>query len=346
MQVLVADDSWSALTYLSRLLRDTIRDLVVDAFDNPLQALQASACRQYDLVLIDHIMPELDGIEFTKRLRTMDSYQSVPVIMVTSDGTTEIRREAIEAGATDFITKPFDSIELQARVRNLLAFRKAQIELASQATMLAAKVDETMRDLVAREEEVIWRLARAIQYRDGETGEHVYRVAQISRLIAEAIGMPADRCRTIYLAAPLHDVGKIGIEDAILFKPGKLTPSEMKRMQEHVGIGARILENGNSDIIRTAELIAQSHHERWDGKGYPDMLSGTDIPIEARIVALADVFDALCSERPYKKAWPLEKAYDEIISLSGTHFDPECVAAFKQKWPEIVAMTSHRSLAV
>ncbi|MNY20091.1 Cyclic di-GMP phosphodiesterase response regulator RpfG [compost metagenome] len=141
----------------------------------------------------------------------------------------------------------------------------------------------------------------------------------------------------IYLAAPLHDIGKIGIADAILSKPGKLTPEEMAIMREHVTIGARILERGGSDLIRTAELIAQSHHEKWDGTGYPDRLSGTDIPIEARIVAIADVFDALCSERPYKPAWPIEKAYAEIVRCSGAHFDPQCVAAFRAKWPEICA---------
>jgi two-component system, response regulator RpfG len=182
---------------------------------------------------------------------------------------------------------------------------------------------------------VIWRLARAIEYRDGDTGEHVSRVALISQLIAAGIGLSPQRCRTIYLAAPLHDIGKIAIADAILSKPGKLTHEEMILMREHVTIGARILENGSSDLIKTAELIAQSHHERWDGAGYPDRLSGTDIPIEARVVAIADVFDALCSERPYKKAWPIEKAYAEIIACSGAHFDPRCVAAFRDKWEEI-----------
>src|SRR5690606_25926118 len=163
--------------------------------------------------------------------------------------------------------------------------------------------------------------------------------------IAEGLGLAPHRCRTIYLAAPLHDIGKIGIADAILSKPGKLTPEELAAMREHVAIGARILENGDSDLIRTAELIAQSHHEKWDGTGYPDRLSGTDIPIEARIVALADVFDALCSERPYKKAWPLAKAYAEILNCAGTHFDPVCVNAFRARWAEIAALMAPAELA-
>ena len=236
------------------------------------------------------------------------------------------------------MNKPFDPTELQARVVNLLALRSAQVELADRATWLAGKVEQATAHLLAREEEIIWRLARAIEYRDGDTGEHVSRVAQISKLIAGGIGLTQHHCRMIYLAAPLHDIGKIGIADAILGKPGKLTPAEIGIMREHVTIGARILENGSSELIRTAELIAQSHHERWDGTGYPDKLSGNDIPIEARIVAIADVFDALCSQRPYKPAWPIDKAYAEIITCSGSHFDPACVSAFCDKWSEIEAI--------
>jgi putative two-component system response regulator len=253
--------------------------------------------------------------------------------MVTSDKS--VRIDAIRAGATDFLNKPFDPTELQARVANLLALRQAQVDLDEKATWLAREVERATAHLLAREEEVIWRLARAIEYRDGDTGEHVSRVAVISQHIAEGIGLNAQRCRTIYLAAPLHDIGKIGIADAILSKPGKLTPEEMTIMRTHVTIGARILESGTSELIRAAELIAQSHHERWDGTGYPARLAGADIPIEARIVAIADVFDALCSERPYKAAWPADKAYAEIIASSGTHFDPACVAAFRAKWPQI-----------
>jgi putative two-component system response regulator len=283
-------------------------------------------------------MPEMDGVEITLRLRARDSYRLVPIIMVTSDSDQHLRVDAINAGATDFLNKPFDRTELLARVRNLLALRKAQTELSDRALWLAREVERATRHLVQREEEVIWRLARAIEYRDGDTGEHVSRVAVICRLIAEGMRLSEERCRIIYLAAPLHDVGKIAIADAILSKPGKLTPEEFAIMRSHVIIGARILENGSSDLIRTAELIALSHHERWDGTGYPDKLSGTDIPIEARIVAIADVFDALCSERSYKPAWPLDRARAEIVRLSGTHFDPSCVDAFESRWTDIAAV--------
>lgn len=310
----------------------------IDSCLHPREALERTYATQYDLVLVDHIMPGMDGVQFTSALRACESYRTVPIVMVTSDMDRNTRIEAIRAGATDFVNKPFDPTELQARVANLLTLRAAQVELADRATWLAREVELATAHLLAREEEIIWRLARAIEYRDGDTGEHVSRVAQISQLIATGIGLSPQRCRTIYLAAPLHDIGKIAIADAILGKPGKLTPEEVAIMREHVTIGARILESGTSDLIKTAELIAQSHHERWDGAGYPDRLSGTDIPVEARVVAIADVFDALCSERPYKKAWPIEKAYAEIVSCSGTHFDPACVAAFSAKWREIEAI--------
>ena len=337
MRVLIIDDSRSSLALLASIVAD-IGIVEIATCISPIEALALSEREQYDLVLVDHIMPEMDGVQVTRRLRARDSYRLVPIIMVTSTNDQRLRLDAINAGATDFLSKPFDRTELLARVRNLLALRKAQIDLADRAQWLAREVESATRYLVEREQEVIWRLARAIEYRDGDTGEHVSRVAVICQLIARGMGLSDERCRMIYLAAPLHDVGKIAIADAILSKPGKLTPEEMAIMRQHVIIGARILENGSSDLIRTAELIALSHHERWDGTGYPDKLSGADIPIEARIVAIADVFDALCSARPYKQAWPIAKARAEIVSLSGSHFDPDCVAAFEAEWPRIEAV--------
>ena len=334
VRILIVDDSRSSLAFLKYVVGQ-LGFADIECMVHPVEALRRAEEIQFDLVLVDNIMPEIDGVELTRRLRARADYRLVPVIMVTSVDDPQLRVTAIAAGATDFIHKPFDVTELQARVRNLLALRQAQCELADRAQWLAREVEVATRHLVAREEEIIWRLARAIEYRDGGTGEHVSRVAQISLIIAESIGLSPERCRSIYLAAPLHDIGKIGIADAILGKPGKLTPDELSTMRQHVSIGARILEDGTSDIIRTAELIAQSHHERWDGTGYPDRLSGIDIPIEARIVAVADVFDALCSERPYKRAWPVAEAQREIVRLAGSHFDPACVAAFEARWPEI-----------
>lgn len=337
MRILIVDDSRSSLAFLAQRVAE-LGEHDIESFLEPVKALDRCRVVQFDLVILDNIMPVMNGIDVTRRLRATEAYRTVPIIMVTSDVEKALRIEALAAGANDFLPKPFDTVELQARMHNLLALRAAQVELADRASSLMREVERATRHVIEREEELIWRLARAIEYRDGDTGEHVSRVALISRTIAEAVGLSPAHCRTVYLAAPLHDVGKIGIADAILSKPGKLTPDEMTMMRRHVNIGARILERGSSELLRTAELIAQSHHERWDGNGYPDRLSGTDIPIEARIVALADVFDALCSERPYKRAWPLEDAYAEIVRNSGTQFDPGCVAAFQARWREIAAI--------
>lgn len=344
MYVLIVDDSRSSLALLGSIVREIVGD-DIDLCLNPLEALKRCEERQYDLLLVDHIMPEMDGIAVIEALRARENYRSVPMVMVTSDADKSIRIEAIRVGANDFLTKPFDPIELKARISNLLALRGAQLELADHANRLTREIAKATAHLLAREEEIIWRLARAIEYRDGDTGEHVSRVARICRIIGEGLELSPERLRMIYLAAPLHDIGKIAIADAILSKSGKLTSEEMATMREHVNIGARILEKGDSELIRTAELIAQNHHEKWDGTGYPNKLAGTDIPIEARIVALADVFDALCSERPYKKAWPLEDAYAEITRCSGSHFDPACVAAFIARWAEISVLMEPQPLA-
>ncbi|WP_291421089.1 HD domain-containing phosphohydrolase [Devosia sp.] len=343
--MLIVDDSRSSLALLGSIVREIVGD-DIELCLNPLEALRRCEERQFDLLLVDHIMPGMDGIAVIEALRNCDNYRTVPMVMVTSDIDKAIRIEAIRVGANDFLTKPFDPIELKARITNLLALRGAQVELADHANRLSREVAKATAHLLAREEEIIWRLARAIEYRDGDTGEHVSRVAQISQIIGQGLGLTPQHCRMVYLAAPLHDIGKIAIADAILSKPGKLTAEEMARMREHVTIGARILADADSDLIRTAELIAQSHHEKWDGTGYPNRISGEAIPIEARIVALADVFDALCSERPYKRAWPIDEAYAEIVRCSGTHFDPACVASFQSRWCEISALMGQETIVL
>jgi putative two-component system response regulator len=334
VRVLAIDDSRSIAAAIARVIADSEACEVEYCID-PVDAVALCARRQFDMVLVDYVMPKMNGIEVVQALRASDAYKLVPIIMITSDIDSKLRLRSIEAGATDFLNKPFDWIELQARVRNLLALRRAQLDLADRARLLASQVDAATRHLVEREEELIWRLARAIEYRDGTTGEHISRVATISNLIARALGLDDTRARNIYLAAPLHDIGKIGVSDLILQKPGRLTAEEMATMRRHVAIGCHILDNGSSDLIRVAALIAGAHHERWDGQGYPHGLAGEDIPIEGRIVAVADVFDALCSARPYKDAWPIETARAEIHACAGSHFDPQCVDAFERQWPLI-----------
>jgi putative two-component system response regulator len=331
---MIVEDNRANLTVLSGII-GKLPNCIVEGFDGSAKALARALQTNFDLILVDYLMPDMNGIELINSLRRLPSYQLVPIVMVTAASERQVRLRAIEAGATDFLNKPIDPVELKARVRNLLALRQAQNQVEQRAELLTAEVEAATRHLTEREEELIWRLARAMEYRDGGTGDHISRVARISQLIAEGLGQDRSFSRTLYLAAPLHDVGKIGVPDAILSKPGRLTDEEMTVMREHVNIGAHILEHGSSELIRVAAKIASTHHERWDGKGYPKGLAGTQIPLEGRITAVADVFDALCSERPYKPSWPLEDAYQEIVRNAGSQFDPACVAAFQIKWPEI-----------
>ncbi len=339
MHIVMIDDSKSTLSWMKCQL-EQLPDITITTFEDPTCGLEECLATQFDLVMVDYTMPKLTGIDVTQRLRAHPNYRTVPIVMVTSDRDRGVRLDAFRAGATDFLNKPADEIELQLRISNLLSLRRAQVQLATQASDLTDAVERATREIVVREEEMIWQLARAIEMRDGGTGEHISRVAAISRLMAVGLGLDDAKCRMIYLAAPLHDVGKIGVSDTILGKPGKLTDTEMAAMREHVTLGVQILERGSSDLMRIATLIAGGHHERWDGKGYPNGLSADAVPIEARIVAVADVFDALCSRRPYKPAWPLQRAFNEILAGSGSQFDPDCVEVFRRMWPAIAEIAA------
>ncbi|MGV8953147.1 MAG: HD domain-containing phosphohydrolase [Cypionkella sp.] len=344
MHILIAEDDPANLMVLRSIigkLDGCTVETVTDGIDAHLRALEV----RFDLIVADQVMPGMTGTGLVSILRQLPCYENVPMIVVTADGDRATRHEAIIAGATDFLNKPLDPVELKARVRNLLALRRAQIDVEQRAEWLTKEVATATAHLAFREEEVIWRLARAIECRDGGTGDHISRVATISRLIAEGLDCDSIFARTLYLAAPLHDVGKIGVPDMVLSKPGKLTPEEIAIMRTHVPIGVRILEGGTSELIRVASRIAATHHEKWDGTGYPNGLNGEQIPLEGRIAAVADVFDALCSERPYKKAFTAEAAYEEIARGAGGHFDPACVAAFQLKWDEIVRVMNPGEVA-
>ena len=337
MKVLIVEDDSIALAVLTRVIAQAF-DCSIASHRNGFEALTDCATATPDLVFVDYQMPGLNGVDFIRRLRQDARNAHVPVVMITAERARGVRIEAMEAGATDFLSKPVDPQEMKIRARNLLSLREAQLKLADRARLLASEVEQATRRLVEREEEVIWRLARAIEYRDGGTGEHIARVAAISRIIAEEIGLEAEHRRNIYLGAALHDVGKVGIPDSILNKPGKLTPEEFATIKGHVDIGTAILSNGDSDLIKVAEAIVSAHHERWDGSGYPQGLAGEAIPIEGRIVAVADVFDALFQRRAYKPAWHPEAARAEIMAQSGRHFDPACVAAFERGWSQVIEL--------
>ncbi len=335
MRVLVVDDSATTLLLLSQIVRSIGAEPVT--YDDPSKALIDLSAVDIDMAVVDYEMPgNVDGVELIKRLRAIARFEDLPIVMVTASDQSAIRYAALNAGATDFLRKPIDAIEVKARLRNLLKLREAQNKLRDKVSWLADEVATATRELVEREEEIIYRLSRAAEYRDTETGSHIARMARYCLLIAEGMGLGADQCRTLYLAAPMHDIGKIAVADSILLKPGKLSPEERAVMEHHTLHGYKILADSKSPLISIAAEIAVSHHEWWDGTGYPNRRQGSEIPLFGRIAAIADVFDALTSERPYKPAWPAEEARQAIIDASGTHFDPECVTAFLSRWEDVL----------
>lgn len=340
-QALLVDDSRSALDFLKRLIEsDGLAQAT--AFQNPLQGLAAARNHDFDIVLVDYEMPGMDGISFIRCIREMPKFADIPVVMITSIQTDDVRLEALEAGATDFLPKTPQGIEFSVRLRNLVNLGMASRKLSNRAADLAKDVAAATHKLQQSEEEIILRLALAVEYRDNDTGEHTLRVAKYSRLIAEQLGQSDRFCRNIYLAAPLHDVGKVAIPDQILLKPGRLDPDEMEVMRTHASIGGEILANSRSELIQLAALIACAHHERWNGTGYPSGLAGEDIPLCARIVMVADVFDALTMKRPYKEAMPIVEARDYLERQRGQEFDPACVDAFLARWSEVTTICASK----
>lgn len=337
MRVIIVEDNATNLAVLCSIV-SRMDNVECVGFVDPGEAMADLLIRSCDLAIVDFLMPGMNGIELIHAMRALPQHVHVPIVMITADADRRLRLNAIAEGATDFLTKPVEPIELRARVTNLLALREAQNALSQRAATLAMDVERATAHLQRREEEIVYRLARAIEFRDNETSEHVNRVAAVARIIAEEMQQADSFTRTLALAAPLHDIGKIGVPDAILNKPGRLDPAERAIMQEHAAIGAKILSDGDSDLVQMAAAVAAGHHERWDGSGYPRGLRGSAIPMAARITAVADVFDALCSERSYKPAWPVDVARDEILRSAGSHFDPECVAAFDRGWPRISAV--------
>jgi putative two-component system response regulator len=284
------------------------------------------------------MMPQLDGLEFIGRLRAIAGRADIPIVMVTADTESDVRHRALELGAQDFLNKPVDNIELRARVRNLLALRKTQRQLSDRAAWLAEEVKKATLEITSREKEAILRLSRAAEYRDPETGAHLLRMSNYARLIATQLGLSEAEQDLLLQAAPMHDVGKVGISDQILLKPGRLTPAEFEVMKQHAVIGYEILRDSASPLLQCAATVALTHHEKFDGSGYPKGLSGAAIPLWGRIVAVADVFDALTSARPYKKPWTLDDAANFLRKGAGSHFDPACVEAFLLAWPEVLAI--------
>jgi putative two-component system response regulator len=327
-RILVIDDDPASTTLLAGMLARWGYSDVIVLNDSSL-AVALCQRSQPDLVLLDLHMPDPDGMALLGALPTETRGVPLPVLMLTADETREARREALEAGALDFVTKPFDGDEVALRVHNLLQTRGLSATLRRHRDELEQRVAQRTDELELARLETLERLALAAEFRDDDTGEHTRRVARTASQLAEALRVSRSEIERLSLAAPLHDVGKIAVPDSILLKPGKLTGAEYQVVQRHVLVGEEILRGSSSPVLQTAAEIALHHHERWDGRGYPAGLRGAETPLPARLVAVADVFDALTHQRPYKHAWPLDQAVTEIHDQSAGHFDPEVVAAFE-----------------
>jgi response regulator RpfG family c-di-GMP phosphodiesterase len=334
MKVVIVDDTHINLVLMSRLM-EKLEGVTTVAFQSAREALDWCLANPYDLLILDYMMPDINGLDFISRLPASEQDRP-PVLMVTASQDVEIRHRALENGANDFLIKPIDKVEFLARTRNMLALRGATTALHSRASWLAGEVAKATAELRAREQETILLLCRASEYRDPETGAHIQRMAHYSCLIAAELGMTADEQESILNAAPMHDIGKVGTPDHILLKPGRLNAEEMEMMRQHAVIGYNILKSSEATMLQLAAEIAYSHHERYDGTGYPNGLKGEAIPLAGRIVAVADVFDALTNVRPYKTAWSLEAARGFLSDNSGTHFDPRCVDALLRRWPAVL----------
>lgn len=330
VRVVIVDDQAVTLKMLTDLLSDWGYTNVVATSDSS-QAVDL--CRRYDpnLLMLDLHMPAPGGLEVLAELQRSDrSDARVPVLVLTADATEEAKARAFAAGARDFLTKThFSHVEARLRVRNLIEANLLERQQQAQNKVLELKVRSRTRDLDKARNETLRRLARAGEYRDDDTHEHALRVGRTAALLAERLELPTGIRQDIRHAAPLHDLGKIGISDLILLKPGKLTAEEFDVIKTHSEIGHRLLSGSGATVLELSAEIALTHHERWDGKGYPAGLAGESIPMSGRLVAVADVFDALTHERPYKEAWSVERAVAEIDAMSGSQFCPSVVAAFR-----------------
>jgi putative two-component system response regulator len=325
--ILVVDDTPDNIDVLSGVLRSKYK---VKAALNGEKAIRiANKEPQPSMILLDIMMPGMDGYEVCQKLKETPSTAKIPVIFITAKSEDKDEKKGLDLGAVDYITKPINPSIVLARVHTHLA-------LYDQNLVLEDKVKQRTEELNDTRLKIIHRLGRAAEFKDNETGLHVIRMSHYSRLIAEALEHNDEWSELIFNAAPMHDIGKIGIPDHILLKPGKLDDKEWDIMREHPQIGADIIGEHNSDILQMSRVIALTHHEKWDGSGYPAKLKGEEIPLAGRIIAIADVFDALTTERPYKKAWSVKDAVDLIEKNSGSHFDPNLVSLFREVLPSIL----------
>lgn len=327
MRILLVDDNKTNLALLTQLV-ERLDGCEAVPFIRPDLVLEQAPQLDFDIAIFDFQMPGMNGIELMKALVTFDQHREKAFVFVTGDTDLDTRMTALNCGAIDYLTKPINPLEFSARVRNLIALADARKKLSNHAAWLKSEVDKATAELKEREHEIIDRLTMAAGYKDPETGKHTQRVGAYAEAIAIAYGLEPDLATDIRWAAPMHDIGKVATPDAILLKKGKLTDDEFNEMKQHATIGYQILAGSKSTLLQLAAEIAGNHHERWDGTGYPQQKRNFDIPLSARIVAIADTFDALTVARPYKQAWSFEEAFSHIVSCADSHFDPACVVAF------------------
>ncbi len=333
--ILVCDDSLTNCMILSALVQDNFSAKVLSITD-PRLVMDKLKSEDISVLFLDIEMPYLSGLEVIESVREVYDIDQLPILIISGKEGPEICNSALSRGANDFISKPFNEEEVILRTRNILkSYRHFQV-----LTMMNEKLEDLVemrtKELEDANDSLIHCLAKAGELRDDNTGQHIIRVGEYSRIIAQGLGLPKSIVTMIAKAAPLHDIGKIGIPDSILLKPGRLTDEERVQMNTHSMQGFSLLEANNSNVIDVARSIIATHHEKWDGSGYPNNLSGESIPVEGRIVAVADVFDALTTERPYKEAWSVEAAIELLQKESGKAFEPRLVEVFIENLPQVL----------
>ena len=340
-KILVADDQKLHSYFLERVLHQEGYKNIRCATE-PAKVIAAITEFKPDLIVLDLIMPQVDGFQIMEQLIPFRQGHYLPILALSEDKGVDIRLKALQSGATDFLNKPYENIEILFRIRNMIEMRIMHMEVEDQNRALESKVAERTKDVRENQLDIIRRLAQAAEFRDNDTGLHIIRMSQYCAALAKALGLSETQCELVLTSSPLHDVGKIGIPDSILLKAGPLTAEEFEIMKTHTTIGAQLLAGSKSPLMKMAQSIALTHHEKWDGNGYPHRLKGEDIPFVGQICSVCDVFDALTSERPYKKAWTVEAAIETMQKDKGKHFNPQILDRFVEILPEILAIkTKH-----
>jgi len=335
--ILVLDDEPDNILLIEQTLKRNLPDVATVGFTAPREALAWCALNEPDLCFIDYKMPGMSGIDFMTQVREQVHFTGVPMIMITGEPASELQQQALNSGVTDFISKPINIADVVARARNHLRLRASLCASRQDMGRLELEMRESAQRLAEQEQtRIIQRLSQISGYRDEETGNHMRRMAHIAKLIAEDMGLDRKFCDMLLLAAPMHDIGKVGIPDRILLRPGRLDAAERTVMQTHARIGYDLLKDSNSPLLSLGAEIAHTHHEKYNGQGYPFGLAGDAIPISGRVVAAADVFDALVNVRHYKPAWTLNDATDLLLRERGQHFDPDCVSALLRRTDDVM----------